>query len=124
MSIIDQISQLEHNVSAVKKSFEAFITNRSISLETRWTVFVDAPNYLKNTAYSMCTEWGKYFGNDYVGYDEQYHAERYSFVNAAKVITSAEDNRDSYEGTWNFFDIDKAKEKILAANLLGATYDW
>ena len=125
MSIIDQISQLEHSISTVKKSFEMFITNRDIPLEARWIVFVDAPDYLKNTEYSMCFEWCEYFGKDYVGYDCEYNVERHSFVNAAEVITNAEDSRDIYEGTcWAFFDIDEAKEKILAANLLGSTYGW
>lgn len=122
-----KIHQMELNVASVKLHFEKAITDQSVPLEVRWDMFVSAPSYLKNSRNYMCSEWDKYFGEDYVMYDGPYHVERYSFVVAAEVIESAEENKayESDEGhVWNRFDIDEAKEKILAANLHGAKYDW
>ena len=122
-----KIRQMELNVASVKLHFEKAITDENVPLEVRWDMFVNAPSYLKNTEYSMCSAWDEYFGKEYVMYDGQYHVERHSFVVAADVIESAEDNKadDEYEGrTWEYFDINEAKEKILAANLYGAKYDW
>lgn len=122
-----KIRQMELNVASVKLHFEKAITDESIPLEVRWELFVNAPSYLKNTKFYMCSERDEYFGEDYVMYDGPYHVERHSFVVAAEVIESAEENKayESDEGhVWNRFDIDEAKEKILAANLHGAKYDW
>lgn len=125
--IQEKIRSLEFQVAKVKLEFERAITDTNTPLDVRWTVFMEAPGCLKNTSYSMCSEWDEYFCEDYVMYDGQYHVERHSFVNAAEVVIQAEENRDFWEdmeNPWNFFDIDAAKEKILAANLLGAKYDW
>lgn len=122
-----KIRQMELNVASVKLHFEKAITDENVPLEVRWDMFVYAPQYLKNTVYNMCSEWDEYFGKEYVMYDGHYHVERHSFVVAADVIECAEDDKAYTEqegGTWNFFDIDEAKEKILAANLHGAKYDW
>ena len=122
-----KIRQMELNVASVKLHFEKAITDENVPLEVRWDMFVNAPSYLKNTEYNMCSEWDEFFGKDYVMYDGEYHVERHSFVVAADVIECAEENKayESDEGhVWNRFDIDEAKEKILAANLYGAKYDW
>lgn len=122
-----KIRQMELNVASVKLHFEKAITDENVPLEVRWDMFVNAPSYLKNTEYNMCSEWDEFFGKDYVMYDGEYHVEPHSFVVAANVIECAEENKayESDEGhVWNRFDIDEAKEKILAANLYGAKYDW
>ena len=126
-----KIRQMELNVASIKLHFEKAITDKAVPLEVRWELFVNAPRYLKNTPYNMCSEWDEYFGKDYVMYDGQYHVERHSFVVAADVIENAEENRAYYEdfpeendGPWSFFNIEEAKEKVLAANLYGAKYDW
>lgn len=125
-----KIRQMELNVASVKLHFEKAITDESIPLEVRWELFVNAPSYLKNTKFYMCSEWDEYFGEDYVMYDGPYHVERYSFVVAADVIENAEENKAYYEdfpkigNEWDYFDINEAKEKILVANLYGAKYDW
>ena len=123
-AIEHEIVVLNDTIARLKMHFESGIANRNIPLEDRWALFIKAPDYLKNVPDYMCSGWSRYFGPDYVGYDEQYHAERYRFINAAEVVAHAEDDKQCYEGTWAFFDINEAKEKILADNLLGAQYDW
>ncbi len=121
-----KIRQMELNVASVKLHFEKAITDETAPLEVRWEMFVRAPSYLKNTPYSMCSEWDKFFSEDYVMYGGQYHVNRNSFVVASEVIENAEENKAYYEDNpterlADYFDINEAKEKIFVAN---PKYDW
>ena len=110
---------------SLKQELEQYITDKSVSLEDRWDLWISAPSTLK-----IVEPWIVHFKSlpeHFIMYDGELHAERYQTIYTYEIIDKLE------EGDWNSveqvsipydIDIDAVKEEILSHNLGSFVYDW
>lgn len=124
--ICDIIHNFEIVSDQVKDVFEKFIADKSIPLNDRWVIWVNAPKSLKRHE-KYIYHWVNTEFDDGVMYDGYlYWTERYSVVDIAWVFEHIsemdEDDLVRY-GISEQMIIDE-KEKILSINLGSYVYDW
>lgn len=116
-------------VNAHKEVFAAYIADTTKPLEDRWRVFCDAPEYLKNDMWYMCSRLDHYFGKDVVMYEGPVHIERYQEMTSEDAVEAYAEHlerldENPVEEPELKAIIDSIKEKILADNFGRFTYDW
>lgn len=134
VQLVADIKALEETMLKLKPEFEAYITDLSVDLETRWQVWLDAPISLKNTDGWISAGRLNALPEDYVSYDGPHYAERYQDVNMSYVVDTFSEWFEEYEAnSLEFLEdreitqeeaIDALCEEILAKNLHSYSYDW
>ena len=101
----------------LRTAIQEYIKDTSYTLTDRWNVFVSASEamilptqtYIQHLPTMKNVSW----------YDD-FHKDRYSFINWVRIAERIEDNENS-----EFYDmLDAIKEEILAAGYCGFTHDW
>jgi len=112
------LAALATGVENVKKDFEAYISDKSVPLNTRWTLFVEAPAFMRNTS-----EYIEHFTtfNDHEVYEDWINRGQVVSLLMTVEIMEESENFDDNEGVKK---ISAFKEEILAKNLGAVTFDW
>ncbi len=143
-SILNRVGYIQNDIDALKADFESVITNKTYSLVERWSLFREAPSYLKNNS-----SWIEHF---YMEPDEQDYSKRRD----SDIISNREFNRSQVVDTVGLIDnyresivgkeyedvyfeitsqidnvgitedtrLNEIKEDILARNLGSFCFDW
>lgn len=112
---IDFLNNAKKLSNMYKESFEAYIKDKSLPLELRWKMWLDAPTDLKDKD-PYVVQWGS-LPKDSVGYDGNiWDAQKYETIYSVNLVSAAE----QYEE----IDVDALKEEILEYNLESYDYDW
>jgi len=101
----------------VKKALETYITDSGIDLDTRWLLFCDAPNSVKNAGtWIVVFYWEQKHGK--INWYDDFGYDTYATINMQRVINSMEDQEYSLE------KINDMKEEILSRNLDSFVNAW
>lgn len=122
--IVEQLEAAQALISKLKPDFEAFIKDKSISLEERWQTFASAPDYLRNK--EPWVEHLEIGGREICWYND-FYVERYQDVNMVDIIECMFENvgEDSYKTVdYTVEDIKVLQEEILDRNLGSFNNDW
>lgn len=118
-NIFTDIHKCLYQVADTKRSFEKFISDKTVSLNLRWELFAGAPSYLKNTESYMNSVFDIGDFEEVVMYGGPVHAERYQAVDTVQTVEHIQENEELVG-----YPIDEVKERILAINLGSFNYDW
>lgn len=131
-NIIEEINNLSDLVRNLRNPFEEFIANKSIALDTRWDLFVNATTDLKrNNVYAF--ELEKVLPDDFIGYDMPIHVDRYQTMTTTDLVEKVEELKDEvsdyeyllrYKDVISSLDVNVLKEEILLHNIGSITNDW
>jgi len=123
--ICDILSAYEDVQVQVKKLFEQFISDKSVALEDRWAIFVNALDSLKNHH-----EWIIHWVSPEIEDGMQYEGgimywEKYETVKAERAIEAMRE----YMSEDNFHEITEEMissemEMLLSKNIGSYCYDW
>lgn len=106
---IDFVKNAKKLANMYKEAFEAYITDKSIPLDLRWSLWLDAPSELKNNQ-SDIHHWKS------VDEDLQFGGwfSRYQTLSTVDMLemVEGEDDREAF------------KEEILENNLESYCFDW
>jgi hypothetical protein len=119
--IKDHVQLIEAHIQVLKPLFEASITNKEVPLETRWSLWINSPAYLKNTE-----DWTihlKSLPRDVCWYSD-YNVDRYQTCTLQSLL---EDDFDTEEQNFTK-DLTTEQialmEEILELNLYSFVNDW
>lgn len=112
---------IEAAVFEAKTRLATHNIDKEIPLDVRWTVFVDAPEYLKETEPWTTTLEG--MPRDFIGYDGPIYAQRRETIYSSYVVDTLEEDLDEEDFTEQV-NMEVLKEGILRRNLGSFTYDW
>ena len=118
----DKIFALNKSIAELKKEFETYIKDKSIPLEERWDLFVEAPDSL-----SKMKGWIQHFKiqnlNERIVYEEYSRNQNcYAVDFIERATDTLTDNDLSSE---QIEEISNAlKEHFLSKNLKCFQYDW
>lgn len=112
---IDFVKNAKKLANMYKEAFEAYITDKSIPLDLRWSLWLDAPTELKNNNPYLvefeCLPRGL------VGWDgDMWDAQKFERIETKELVSAAE----QYENV----NVDALKEEILQYNLESYHFDW
>lgn len=110
--IDSEIEKLDGQVKLMKSRFERLIAETSIPLETRWRLFCDSPDYLKNHKTWIVDI--RLHGEEIHWYDD-FYINRHQTVDMKDIVEHLEEIDQ---------DLAAFKEEILAKNLGSFVYDW
>ena len=123
-SMEQEIEKLGENHERVMKQFTFMIKDRSIPLDIRWKLFVEAPDYLSNH-----TRWIEHF--EFEGGKEfeksLYRDHQRGSFDAADVVEGGSESWDSATQTAIPADekfVSDLKEHFLQKNLKSFEFDW
>ena len=119
LSVLSAIECMKDVISYTKLELEAFLLDESITLEDKWGVWSDAPQYLKNSESIYIQVKG--IDDDFI---HGYCQDRYRDFDVASMILSFEEDVEAGYVEADKFDFNKAKADILRRNLGSFTYDW
>lgn len=123
--ICDILSAYEAVQGQVKKLFEQSISDKSIPLEDRWAIFVNAPDSLKNH-HQWVISWVSPEIEDGMQYEGGImYWEKYETVKAERAIEAMWE----YISEENFHEITEEMissemEMLLSKNIGSYCYDW
>lgn len=110
---IDFVKNAKKLANMYKEAFEAYITDKSIPLDLRWSLWFDAPSELKNQ-----NSWITHFHSVS---DEEFLME---YWERREVIKMAELVEQFVEGEKDKELIEALMEEILEKNLESFRFDW
>ncbi len=114
-----QQAEVKAAADLLRVDFEAYITDRSVPLETRWTFWTNAPKELKKAE-----PWIQHFysnGRKLNWFDDGvlgYCYSKLQTVYMQEVVEMAIEDEDEE------VDLDDFKEQVLAKNLYSFVLDW
>ena len=119
----DKIFALNKSIAELKKEFETYIKDKSIPLEERWDLFVEAPDSL-----SEVTDWIQHFKIENFNERDMYEdLSKSQNVFAVDFVERAIDGF-TYENILSSAQIEEIsnalKEHFLSKNLKCFQYDW
>jgi hypothetical protein len=117
----EQVEDLNKQIEAIKGEFATYIADKSIPLDERWEVFMNAPANLRET--SPWIQRFKGLPEDFIGYDGPVYAERHQTVDM-EFILDILGEIEEYDVDPDDIDIIAFKEDVLSKNLYSFTYDW
>lgn len=123
--ICDILSAYEDVQAKVKKLFEQFISDKSVALDDRWEIFVNAPDSLKNH-HQWVISWISPEIEDGMQYEGGImYWEKYETVKVERAIEAM----CEYMSEDNFHEITKEMissemEMLLSKNIGSYCYDW
>lgn len=108
---IDFLNNAKKLSNMYKESFEAYIKDKSLPLELRWQLWLNAPSDMKDY-------WGDIYHWDSV--DEDYvFGDRFSRYQSVRTVDLIETVAEMSPE-----ELEDFKEEILENNLEGYEYDW
>jgi hypothetical protein len=116
MNFKERVEDLNKQIEAIKSEFAAYIADKSIPLDERWEVFMNAPDNLQGS--SPWIQRFKGLPKDFVGYDGPVYAERYQTVDVEYILDVISEIDPSK------IDVVAFKEDVLSKNLYSFKYDW
>jgi hypothetical protein len=122
MNFKERVDTLRVQIEEIKKEFEQYIADTTISLDERWEVFMKAPKDLRNHS-----RWIERFAglpdDDFIGYGGPVWAERHQTVDVGDILCVLE-NQEDYDFDFSAVDVTAFKEDVLKRNLYSFEYDW
>ncbi len=134
MKISERFIELQNKIQTLKEEYLKYITNKDISLEERWSTFINAPQELKE--HDTYGPKFKNLPNDFVMYEGPIHADRYNTINIKDMFEEIESvfseiKEGTYEPiyewhieSYNQLNLNALKEEILLKNIGSFNYDW
>lgn len=107
---IDFVKNAKKLANMYKEAFEAYITDKSIPLDLRWSLWLDAPSELKNR--DSCIPDFQSLEEEFL-YDGMFN--RYETVETVRILEMFTESAG---------DLEAFKEEILEQNLESFEYDW
>jgi hypothetical protein len=114
----ERVEDLNKQIEAIKREFEVYIADKSIPLDERWEVFMNAPADLRQ--HYCFLKYFKGVPDDFVSYDGYVPAARHETVSVDRILESLEEMVDDVAE----IDIVAFKEDVLSKNLYSFEYDW
>jgi hypothetical protein len=116
-----RVENLNKQIEQIREEFAQYIADKSINLDTRWQVFMEAPANLRGSSSWIVRFKG--IPDDFVGYDGPVYAERHQTVNVGWILETIEEIEE-YDVDPNSIDVIAFKEDVLSSNLYSFEYDW
>lgn len=111
---------------AIKQRFVEYIADKTISVENRWEIFLEAPSDWKNhKLYVEKFQIEKKLKIKEIFWHDDFYIEKNETVYMGNIIERLEENLEDFESNgWSKELIEELKEEILQKNLDSFNYDW
>jgi hypothetical protein len=111
---------------AIKNRFIEYIQDKTIPMENRWEVFLEAPSDWKNhESYIQHFDVEKKLISREISWYDDFYIEKNETVHMENVIERLEEDLEDFEKHgWTKDLISELKEEILQTNLGSFNYDW
>lgn len=129
MSILDEIKDFKSKPNPLIGRYVEYIKDKTIPLEERWEVFVEAPNEWKNNeTWAVDFESEKLLKTGNICWHSDFYIERHEII---YVVDFVLDRLPEYLETDNYYGKDEIKtiadafkEEVIQKNLGSFVLDW
>lgn len=117
------IELLTKGAEVLKEKFAAYVADKTVPLEDRWSLFETAPDALKEHS-----SWYADFkiNNEEISWYDDYYLDRHQTMDTLDLVSQTEEMTLSDYTTPKYSEnvINDLKEQVLAKNLGSFVYDW
>lgn len=120
--IFHKLEDLNYSIGILKEEYLSYIKDKEYSIDSRWNVFCEAPDAMKENA----TDNVHFFSlpDDFIRYDMPRHAFRRALVSVYDIVNCVDDYNDFELNESRLIDVNALKEEILSMNIGSFVFDW